>query len=184
MCATNEIQLIPNYGGFSATDYCTAGDILSSTTQIENGVLFLTGPRPAGGVNRTDAPGITGFPKGDTVLDLPASALVVSVNTLAPGGRFCSSPHSVTFNYADNTMAMASVSVPHDCDCANVTGTNATSTCLGAISTVCCPFWYENSFQNPLAGLVVSSIVYSYSECDENLTSDGEVWSLSVRLVN
>jgi hypothetical protein len=184
MCAPNEIQLIPSSGGFSATDYCTAGDIFPSTTQIENGALFLTGPRPAGSVNWTGGPGITGFPKGDAVLDLPASALVVSVNALAPGGRFCISPHSVTFNYADNTIAMASVSVPHDCDCENVTGTNATSTCLGAISTVCCPYWYENSFQNPFPGLVVSSIVYRYGACDESLISDGEVWAVSVRLVN
>jgi hypothetical protein len=49
---------------------------------------------------------------------------------------------------------------------------------------VCCAFWYENSFQNPFPGLVVSSIVYSYSECDESPTADGEVWALSVLLVN
>ncbi len=181
----NEIQLIPDSGKFTATDYCTAADVLSATSQIEDGVSFLTGPRPAGTVNLTGAPGITGFPTGDTVVALPQGVHAASVESLVPGGRYCDSSHSVTFSYADNTTSSASVTVPHDSDCYDNTGTNATTTCLGTIRTVCQPYWYENSFQNPYPSLIVSSIVYSYSECYNGYyESDGDVWALTVRLVN
>ena len=185
MSVPAEIQLIPGSGKFTATDYCTAFDVLSATSQIENGVFFLTGPRPTGSVNLTGAPGITGFPTGDTVVTLPLRVLVASVESLVPGGRYCDSPHSVTFSYADNTTASASVTVPHDSDCHDNTGTNATTTCLGAIRTVCQPYWYENSFLNPFPSLVVSSILYSYSECyNGNYDSNGDVWAVTVRVVN
>jgi hypothetical protein len=177
----NEIELIPNSGKFTATDYCTAANVLSATTQIENSALFLTGPRPAGSINWTSAPGITGFPTGDTVVKLPTSTFVASVQSLVPGGRYCVSPHSVTFNYVDNTTASASIVVPHDSDCNDVAATYATSTCLGVVSTLCDPYWYENSFQNPFPDLVVNSITYNYSEC---YVGDGDVWALTVRLVN
>jgi hypothetical protein len=73
MSVPAEIQLIPDSGKFTATDYCTAADVLSATSQIENGVFFLTGPRPTGSVNLTGAPGITGFPtpSHDTTSMLP-----------------------------------------------------------------------------------------------------------------
>jgi hypothetical protein len=183
-CAPNEIELIPDSGKFTATDYCTAADVLSPTTQVENSAMFLTGPRPAGSTNMTGGPGITGFPKGDTVLSLPTSTLVESVKSLSPGGRWCVSPHAVTFSYADNTTASASVIVPHDGDCRNEFGPNATSTCLGAINTMCYPYWFENSFVNPFPGRVVSSITYSYSECNDYPASDGDVWALTVQLAH
>lgn len=185
MLIPDEIQLVPESGKFTATDYCTAADVLSATSQIENGVFFLTGPRPTGSVNLTGGPGITGFPTGDTVLILPPGVHVASVESLVPGGRYCDSPHSVAFSYADNTTASASVTVPHDSNCYDQTGTNATTTCLGTITTVCQPFWYENSFRNPFPGLVVSSILYSYSECDNGYyESNGDVWAVTVRLVH
>jgi hypothetical protein len=181
----NEIQLNPDSGKFTATDYCTAADVLSATSQIENGVFFLTGPRPAGSVNLTGGPGITGFPTGDTELSLPQGALVASVESLVPGGRYCDSPHSVTFNYADKTTAYARVTVPHDSNCSDQIGSNATTTCLGTITTVCQPYWYENSFQNPFPGQVVSSLTYSYTECHNGYyESDGDVWAVTVRLVH
>ena len=71
------------------------------------------------------------------------------------------------------------------CNCYDQTGTNATTTCVGTITTVCQPYWYENSFQNPFPGLVVRSIMYSYSECYNGYyESNGDVWAVTVRLVH
>jgi hypothetical protein len=185
MLVPDELQLDPSSGKFTATDYCTRADVLSATSQTANGVVFLTGPRPTGSVNLTGAPGITGFPTGDTVMLLPQGLPVASVESLVPGGRYCDSPHSVTFRYANNTTASATVTVPHDSDCHDQTGTNATTTCLGTITSVCQPYWYENSFRNPVPDLIVDSIVYNYSECYNGYyDSNGDVWAITVRLVH
>ena len=159
-------------GLFSKTD--CPNSWLSATMATYGSVPFVTGPKPSGK--------ITGLPeKGITLASPDGETLISSVYSIAAGGRCKATQHKVTFTYTDNSTAQAYVSVPHDCSCGSVNGTNAKTVCLGNSPGPCCKGFQLLTFTNPSATKAVKSLTYTYNDgCSGSYP--GQVYALTAKV--